>query len=397
MEDNATSAAPATFSPGFVSFLDLSRWLAAMVVFLGHLRNPLFIGYGDLAASDRNLVVQGWYFVTGWATEAVLVFFVLSGFLVGGRGIQRLIEGRFDGYGYAADRFARISIGFFPALLLGAALDLAGQHWFGWAGLWNHGSALMRTNFPDAPFTETLTWSNALANMAMLQSFKTAPLGSNMPLWSLSYEFWFYTLFGCLMVAVGRPGRARWAAIALALAVGLVIGPKLIFLVGVWSLGAAAFVFRARFLRWPWLSLIVFVGVLTASRLLRGAPGVGDWTVVGMDQAVGVAFAWVLLSWREQPLQLLKRLGGLNRYMADFSYSLYLIHFPLMLFVLAGLATAFGLTQLPTGFSPTDPVGLGLYAATVAIVVPAAMGFALLTEKHTPALRSLLRRRARRP
>ena len=399
MESNpaTTPEASGGFSRGFESFLDLSRWLAAFVVVIGHLRNPLFIGYGDLAAGDRNPVVLGWYFVTGWATEAVLVFFVLSGFLVGGRGIERLRTGRFDVYGYAADRFARIYIGFFPALLLGAALDFAGQRWFGWTGLWDHGSALIRNNFPDHAFTETLSLANGLANAAMLQSFHAEPLGSNMPLWSLSYEFWFYTLFGCLAAALAGRGARRWAAVGVAVVVAVAIGPKLLFLAGVWAMGAAAFLVRGRALRRPWLSLAVFVASLVVSRLWRGEPGMAVWAAIALDHLVGLAFAWTLLSWRERPLGLLRRAAPFNRYVADFSYSLYLIHFPLMLFVVAGLASLLGLSQLPAGFSPTDPVGVGLYAAAIAIIVPTALGFAMLTERNTPRLRAALKALRPRP
>ena len=79
----------------FISFLDMSRWMAASIVFISHLRNPLFLGYGDVAAQDRNIFVQGWYFVTGWFPEGVIVFFVLSGLLVGGSGLAKVQSNTF--------------------------------------------------------------------------------------------------------------------------------------------------------------------------------------------------------------------------------------------------------------------------------------------------------------
>ena len=71
-------------NPAFSSFLDFARWVAAFIVFAGHLRNPLFLGFADLGSEKTSLLINAWYFVTGLFGEAVIVFFVLSGYLIGG-------------------------------------------------------------------------------------------------------------------------------------------------------------------------------------------------------------------------------------------------------------------------------------------------------------------------
>lgn len=50
---DARQTAKALRAPTLISFVDMARWLAAMMVMLAHARNPLIIGYGELPASDQ--------------------------------------------------------------------------------------------------------------------------------------------------------------------------------------------------------------------------------------------------------------------------------------------------------------------------------------------------------
>ena len=111
-------------NPHFASFLDGMRWIAASIVFLGHLRDPLFQGYGSLSAAERTPAVQLWYFVTGWFGPAVIVFFVLSGYLVGGIASARASLGKFSATSYGIDRVSRLYVAFLPALALTAAMTM---------------------------------------------------------------------------------------------------------------------------------------------------------------------------------------------------------------------------------------------------------------------------------
>lgn len=86
---------PQAFTRSFAAFLDLSRALAATMVLLVHLRDPLFRGWSALDPSERNPLVRLWFFFGGMGFEAVVVFFVLSGFLVGGIGWGKVRSGSF--------------------------------------------------------------------------------------------------------------------------------------------------------------------------------------------------------------------------------------------------------------------------------------------------------------
>jgi peptidoglycan/LPS O-acetylase OafA/YrhL len=54
---------------------------------------------------------------------------------------------------------------------------------------------------------------------------------SNVPYWSLCYEFWYYVLFAVLTFTRGRK-RLLWCC-----AVALLIGPKILLLAPVWATG----------------------------------------------------------------------------------------------------------------------------------------------------------------
>lgn len=380
-------------NPHFASFLDGMRWIAASIVFLGHLRDPLFLGYGSLSAAERTPAVQLWYFVTGWFGPAVIVFFVLSGYLVGGIASARASVGKFSVSSYAIDRFSRLYVAYLPALLLTLALDSAGSAWFADTGFWTHQQPMLAEKVASAPFASLLTPGLFLGNLFMLQTVALPTFGSNMPLWTISLEFWFYAVFGLAMFAMLAGSRRRriLAGLLLALAIGL-LGGSFVAYLGLWLIGVACAFIPWRALERPWIAGLLFLGVLVAARLGQGAIdriAGGIWI---RDYAVALSFAWMLISMRRSRAGLLMRVGAMNKFMADFSYSLYLIHFPLMLFVLGALHATGRFDAIAVGYSPTSAQGLAVHAMAIAIIYAVAWLFARITERQTPAVRSWLKR-----
>ena len=72
----------------FWASLDFIRWSAAMLVVVAHARHLLFVDYYLLVYKDptflHSISNKLFYFITGLGHEAVVLFFVLSGYLVGG-------------------------------------------------------------------------------------------------------------------------------------------------------------------------------------------------------------------------------------------------------------------------------------------------------------------------
>src|ERR1700737_3858598 len=81
----------ATDEKAFSRWLDLFRWVAALSVVFAHCENRFLIRISELASTQRTLPFYVFTFAAGFAHQAVMVFFVLSGYLVGG-GLWRQAE-----------------------------------------------------------------------------------------------------------------------------------------------------------------------------------------------------------------------------------------------------------------------------------------------------------------
>ncbi len=376
----------------FTSFLDLMRWMAAAIVFLSHLRDPLFLGYGSLVAGDRNLGVQLWYFVTGWFGEAVIVFFVLSGYLVGGIACAKASLGRFSIGDYAVDRCTRLYVAFAPALLLTAILDIAGSTWFADTGFWTHTQPMVREKIATLPFLAYLTLKNFFANLFMLQTIVAPPFGSNQPLWTISLEFWFYVVFGLgLASCLASVKSLRLLGLCALGILFVLLGIRFPGYLGLWLFGVIAAFVPWRAIERPPLAFLVFAGILVFSRAGQEMMKQAAWWPMLRDYLVAASFAWLLVSMRSVNLIVLERACGFNRFMADFSYSLYLIHFPLLLFLLGALHATGLFDGIARGYSPTSAQGLFVYGVVIALTYLGAWLFSTATERRTPGIRRMLK------
>lgn len=173
-------------------YLDFVRFSAALVVFWGHVSGQRMTG---------GLLWQFSLFMD----QAVMVFFVLSGYVVAYATDRPRITGR----DYVVARASRILSVAVPALVVTLVLDTAGtslrpdlyQPWWGYVGEgkpWQYLSAIL--------FLGQVWWH-------------PTSVGSNLPYWSLHYEVWYYVIFG---LAMFMPAKLRMAAL---LAAGLIVGP----------------------------------------------------------------------------------------------------------------------------------------------------------------------------
>jgi len=116
-----------TFSSPSARLLDVVRGVAALLVVLGHSR--------DISARVSGLNHTGDSFFemvllvpSSFAVEAVAVFFVLSGYLVGGQVIRQNREGRFCWGEFLIKRLSRLWAGLIPGLFITYISWLAMTH-----------------------------------------------------------------------------------------------------------------------------------------------------------------------------------------------------------------------------------------------------------------------------
>lgn len=279
----------------------MARTLAAVAVLLGHVRNDYFVAYGDLLPEFQNPFNFAAFLLTRLGHEAVMVFFVLSGFLVGGNALQSWCNQTFRFSEYFGKRATRMYVVLIPSLFIGGAVDLLLEKFGG--GL-----------HPN--FTVQAFWGN----LFFLQTIAGPTFGSNPPLWSLAYEFWYYLLWPAVLLLVSGRNWQRIFAL-LVLLPPICVAPHIMKLFPLWIFGAmlrAVPQVRMRKFLFP-----VILGLFGLAALY------GSWgkNVYG-EYATGIMFGLIILCW----INITSCAGGADfwRATAAFSFSLYAIHYPLM-------------------------------------------------------------------
>src|SRR5688572_27624552 len=108
-------------------WFDLLRGIAAIIVVIGHLRALIFEEFSEIKG---NMLSSFFYFITGFGHQAVIVFFVLSGFFII-RSIHESVDrGKWKVKEYAINRMTRLWIVLLPALLLTLLWDRLGLAYF---------------------------------------------------------------------------------------------------------------------------------------------------------------------------------------------------------------------------------------------------------------------------
>lgn len=309
--------------------LDLIRALAAGAVCVSHLRNLMFVDYR--ASAGIGLAGKAFYFVSNYGHTAVIVFFLLSGYFVGGSVLRQVEAGTWSWQRYLTERMSRLWIVLIPALLLTLFWDrmgiaLAGGPFY----LGTEGTFDQQINVASH-----LGQSTLLCNLVFLQTLTCGTYGSNGPLWSLANEFWYYMWFPAGYVLL-RQRRGFSAIVAGVLALGTIIAfPSLLSGFGLWMLGVVLVLlekhFPARSARTglPWFTLAsgaVFLAALVLARVLLLT---NDW-IVGVPCFVFLrCILWENVRLRPASLSRLAVI------FSGFSYSLYLTHFSFILFVAA--------------------------------------------------------------
>ncbi len=317
-------------------WLHLLRGLAALAVMAGHARAFVLPDYSALP--DPGVAAAAFYFATGLGYPAVIVFFVLSGFLIAGSVLDRAGRGTWSWTDYAAARLSRLWVVLIPSLVATLVWDRLGMA-IAPDGFYAGGLDRIYHSGPVTPDGVTHTPGVLLANMVFLQTIVAPTFGSNGPLWSLANEFWYYVLFPLAFFAVAgtSPGYARIGLAAGAFVICLLL-PRIILILGLtWLFGALVAVWHRHdaSARKPWHPVaaagvtFVFIAWLAVARLLP-APGLFSDIVTGALAALLVA-ALIRSDIRWPPLQ------ALARFLSRMSYTLYLFHFPLFAVLAAGV------------------------------------------------------------
>ncbi|MGB7189635.1 MAG: acyltransferase family protein, partial [Acidobacteriaceae bacterium] len=216
--------------------LDALRGIAAVGVCLEHLRDIYFCDYSSIVRHSPLLALI--YLASGLGHQWVMVFFVLSGYLVGGSVLRAHATGRWSWNGYLFNRLTRLYIVLAPAIAIGGLWDLFGIRLFGANGIYGGHTGAHAFTFSVQTHMGVL---NLLGNYAFLQGIHVPSFGSNSPLWSLTNEFWYYIAFPPLFFAFVRSSSVARRLFSLVFLAALVffVGHQIALLGLVWLMGVA--------------------------------------------------------------------------------------------------------------------------------------------------------------
>lgn len=354
-------------TPALSAYLDFLRFSAALVVVLGHLSQDGF--------------ALGWIPLAHLSHEAVVVFFLMSGYIITASTQARIAAGA-GAAEYVVARVSRVYSVALPAVVFSVLLAVAIAAW----------SPELAGRIHDwRPFS----WIDIAASLLFWnQSWSHGTdLPLNGPYWSLCYEVWYYLLFG-LFVFV--KGRTRWPLLLLAAALA---GPAIMVLFPIWVLGAWLALHPERLPRpgtsvayLVWLGAPLLIWLLHASgvdhwlkdKLHEAVPGF--WRLVASqrmftDYLIALLLAAHLWAWQGLPEAIKgcwQRAAAFWAALAGFSFTLYLFHRPMSSFAATLLAPEAG--------------DVGLALVVVAALVFACWLIAFGTERQLPRWRRLVRR-----
>lgn len=350
-----------TVLPVNIDFIDGLRGLAALYVLIhhasyllqegelllrlsGHSTNPMLSPFDAFVIRFMSIFRSGWV--------AVMLFFVLSGFVIHLRQAQQLsttTDLKFQWRKYFMRRIKRI----YPPLLLAILITFVTDK----LGLWMTLSPYTNStpySMINRQNPEALSDVQLIGNLLLLTPFGYfVTWGTNLPLWSLGYEWWFYMIYPVLLIMMKRWAWPATILVALFFLCFTIVG------------SIPSYLARDIFLALPswWCGVLVaeiyvgrikltgkFLAALSLFALTVAYCSRSHWAKGFFESLFFAAMLMLLLyanrkGWRFTPLVRLRWLGRM-------SYTIYIIHMPILVLLSGILMSNSPDHRLPTSVWP---------------------------------------------
>ena len=326
-------------------YLDMLRGISALTVMLFHLRILFFYRQSDMDdiqwtvySKSLSPAAKCFYFLTSFGHEAVILFFVLSGFLITRSIYSSYRKKKWSVLYYAAGRLSRLWTVLVPSLFLTCIWDVAGSRFFPFA-LSYKGKL---SHFTDSVPLHSISVKNFFENAFFLRG----DFGSNGLLWSLPCEFWYYVAFPMLFFTCCKQYTKSVRVVLLIVSVFLLFflrDSNILNYFPVWLIGFFAMLTSNNrnciyFLSRSWTLLLIFtlIGGLLVEIRIDGRLHSSNTVGILCDYVLGVLMALAILS-------VMNRTGSnivqkIAYYLSSISFTLYLVHMPAAVFICAWLA-----------------------------------------------------------
>jgi peptidoglycan/LPS O-acetylase OafA/YrhL len=313
---SGTRQSPA-MTPAFSVYLDLLRFVGALLVLFSHIETDIF---------------GLWFWqLRSYGPQGVVIFFVMSGYVIAYTADAKNKTLR----DYTIARGARLYSVVVPAIIFTVITELLIRHFDASYFLQHAGQDRMSV------------WTHAFLNLTYTSQlwFIGERWWTNLPFWSLGYEAWYYVIFAA---ATYFPGRLRFFLVLLTC---VIAGPRILVLFPLWLLGVAAYeagkrwtipvsaacaLFAISALGSVYLlladtdaSFTLLVGKVFGDKLVKTLlpPNFDFFYLLGIAITANIlAFALMRIEFKT----LLRAVGGPIRYAAGATFAIYLFHTPVL-------------------------------------------------------------------
>jgi peptidoglycan/LPS O-acetylase OafA/YrhL len=336
-----------------IKVLDGLRGLAALYVMIGHARWLLWEGYSE--GYLKHTLEYSWmdkmsmYFLSifKFGHESVLLFFVLSGFVIHKGFVKKFLTDSLQSVNigqFYIKRIRRIYPPFLFALCLTALLDFVGR---------DFGFSIYTGNTPNEGINitvgnQSLTLVTFIGNIFFLFKEYVPIFGTNGPTWSLKLEWWFYMIYPIFLLLSRK--NIYYSTLLIVLLFSLVNYSYF------WTETLSKAVFSSIISWWAGVLLAevyskrIGIGLLNFAMinilgffLLPFLPIYSDLYDFRIALLLTALISCILYF---QSKNISFKLIENFKFFGDFSYTLYIIHFPILVFI-SGLVLKFNQNQLP--------------------------------------------------
>ena len=367
----------------YLLHLDFLRGLSALLVCMGHLRNVFFVNYNEVLVVDSYLI-NFFYFITSLGHEAVMVFFVLSGFLVGGSVIKNLDNFNFKKY--LTNRITRLWVVLIPCLFITLIIDqliLSNYPEF----LQGNYRSIINSG-PSESYSDT--FMTFIGNVFFLQNIFVKTYGTLGPIWSLANEFWYYILFPLILIILNFDNKYNFIFrsfyIILLLIILYLLPTDITKYFLIWCFGVFAFYIydqkKGSFHKFNFLlSLILLISTLILSKLKF-------LSLFNSDLLISLTVSYLIVVCPKINLdqnKISKLFKNVIIHLSNISYTLYLVHFPICMLIFCYIIKFEKMhLDLPNFFS---------YLFYLTIIISFSCIFWFIFEKNTNLIRDIIYRK----
>jgi len=326
----ASSNTPPPLPSNLVAWLDFIRAISAQLVLLAHLE-------------ILRVFEQFPFYLPPLGSIAVVLFFVLSGFLITRTIIIRYQDDRHDFCAFLIDRLCRIYPAYLAALLLVAVIDYyhilySPKHYESFL------NGLDQLSYTWPNFIGTALMCFKAPHLGDLVGYSnTLIFGSARQFWTLPIEWWIYLTIGYISLTL-KQNRFRFADYMITLSLGYI--PFFFLFQGnpttgagiaaIWLMGGIAslvYHFVSLDMSKSYLARMVAMGtgLLGTTTFFRYQIAQNPFDMLGAFNLAGffLLSLWLVEHPNSQFLRS-KRTQTANRFLSSFAYSLYLTHYSLI-------------------------------------------------------------------